>query len=183
MPLAVPAPITWIVGNDVTASQLNSNVRDAVDYLIGPPIATVFQSVLQAMSATPNTPSAVNFDSTAVDSYSGHSNSVNPSRYVGQQAGWYLVAGAVVFSPSTSGTYRKCQVYKNGTAIPYATGQVPQVNSASSFGTAVAVAPTIVFLNGTGDYVELWASCDVASLNITPNTGNESFMTVFWLHS
>ena len=182
MPLAVPAEITWIVGNDVTASQLNSNLRDAINYLIGPPIATVYQTASQAMSSTANTPTAISFDSSAVDSYSGHSGSVNPSRYIGQVSGWYLVCGAIVYVPSGSGTYRKAQVYKNGTSIPYATGQLSPVNSAS-FATVASVPPTIVFLNGTGDYVELWGSCDVANLGTTPNTSNESFMTVFWLHS
>ena len=181
MPLAVPAPITFIVGNDVTASQLNTNIRDAVDYLIGPPIATIYQTASQTLTNA-NTSYALTFDSTAVDSYNGHSNTVNPSRYVAQVPGWYLVTGAAVFSPTTSGNYRKAQVYKNGTAVPYATGQVPQVSS-SSFATAVAVAPTIVFLNGTGDYVELYATCDIANLTTTPNANNECFMTVFWLHS
>lgn len=178
--LAVPIPRTFIVGEPETAAFFNTNIRDCSNFLLGLPIATVYQSATQTLTAS-GTAYAVSYDSSAVDSYGGHSNSTNNSRYTAIVAGWYMVAGSVFFAPSTSGTYRKAQIYVNGAKIAYAASEVPQVNSGTQ-GTGLAIAPTIVYLN-PGDYVEIYASCDVAGLGITPNTLNESYMTLFWVHN
>jgi hypothetical protein len=177
--LAVPVPRTFTVGEYETAAYFNANVRDGVNFLLQLPIATVFQTASQLLTAG-TTGAPVAFDSTAVDSYGGHSNSTNNSRYTAQVAGWYLVGGSVPMNGTVSGTYRKCQIAVNGTVIAYATAQVPQVNSASN-ATAVAISPTIVFLN-VGDYVQLIAISD-ASVTLTPNTSNEAYMTIVWVHN
>jgi len=178
--LAVPIPRTFSVGEYETAAYFNANVRDMGNFLLGLPIATVFQTATQTLTAS-GTQYPVTFDSAAVDSYGGHSGTTNPSRYTAQVSGWYMVTGTVFYNPSTAGTYRKAQMAVNGTKIAYATSQAPQVNSSTN-GTGLAIAPTIVFLD-PGDYVEIWASADVAGLGITPNPLNESYMTIFWVHN
>lgn len=177
--LAVPIPRTFVVGEYVTAAYFNSNVRDTASFLLMLPIATVFQTASQGVSAG-STGAPVNFDSTAVDSYGGHSNSTNNSRYTAQVAGWYLVGGSVPMNGTASGTYRKSQVAVNGSVVAYATAQVPQVNSATT-ATAVAVSPTIVYLN-VGDYVQLYAISD-AAVTLSPNSTNQAYMTVVWVHN
>lgn len=176
--LAVPVPRTFTPGETETGAYLNTSVRDAITFLIELPIATVYQTVAQSLTA--GSPNPINFDSTAVDSYGGHSNTVNSSRYTAQVAGWYLVGGAAPMSGSASGTNRKLQVYYNGTAVAYATAQVPQVNSAGT-ATAVALSPTIVYMN-VGDFVSLYASSD-ATVNITPNGSNQAYLTIVWVHN
>jgi hypothetical protein len=177
--LAVPSPRTFSVNEVQTAAFLNS-IRDALSFLVNVPIATIYQTASQTLTAS-GTAYAVAYDSTAVDTYGGHSNTVNNSQYVSQVPGWYIVTGAVVFSPSTSGTYRKIQGYHNGSVVAYAASQVPGVNNASN-ATAVPIAPTIVYLNA-GDYIQLYATCDVAGLTITPNASNASYATILWQHS
>jgi hypothetical protein len=176
--LPVPVPRTATVSEVETGAYANS-VRDALNFLINIPICTQFQSVTQTLT-TSGTNYAVTCDSTAVDTYGGHSNSTNSSRYTAQVAGWYLCAGAVCFNGGGGGTYRKCQIYKNAVVVAYAAAQVALVSGA--FATTVPVAPTIVFL-AVGDYVEIYATCDSAGLTITPNTANESYLTAVWVHS
>lgn len=177
--LAVPNMRTFSVGEYETGAYLNTSVRDAVDFLLMLPIATVYQTAAEALGGS-GVPTPISYDSTAVDSYGGHSNTVSPSRYTAQVAGWYAVGGAVVFGASTSGTYRKVQIYYNGTAIAYAVAQLSQVQSVTA-ATTVPISPTIVYLN-VGDYVSLYAVADVASLSTIANSTNQSYMTVFWVH-
>lgn len=176
--LPVPVMRNFTVGEYETGAYFNASVRDAINFLLMLPIATVYQTATQGLSANSSTP--ISFDSTAVDTYGGHSNTVNPSRYTAQVAGWYLVGGAAPMNNSASGTNRKLQIYYNGTPVAYATAQVPQVNSATT-ATAVALSPTIIYLN-VGDFVSLYATSDVA-VNITPNSTNQAYMTVVWVHN
>ena len=45
-----------------------------------------------------------------------------------------------------------------------------------------ALSPTILYLN-VGDFVSIYASADTTSVSVTPNTGNEAYMTVIWIHN
>lgn len=178
MSLPVPAPITWIVGNDVTGSQLNTNVRDATSYMTNPPVATLTQTVAQSIATA--TATAITFDATTLDSYNGHSNTTNNSRYVAQVPGYYEVSGMVCFAPNATND-RKAQIYKNGSPIGGAQGQTPTVSNGN--GTSVVTPNFLVYLNGTGDYVELFATqYSGGNLNTTPNTSNECSLTIKWEH-
>lgn len=176
--LAVPVLRTFVPGETETGAYFNTNVRDCGNFLLALPIATVYQTASQGLAA--GTPTPISFDSTAIDSYGGHSGTVNPSRYTAVVPGWYLIGGAAPMSGSASGTNRKLQLYYNGAPVAYATAQVPQV-AASGTATAVALSPTIVFMN-VGDFVSLYASSD-AAVNITPNSTNQAYMTVVWVHN
>jgi hypothetical protein len=178
--LPVPTMRTFVVGEYETAAYFNANIRDAINFLLMLPIATVYQTVPQTFGGA-NSLNAITFDQTAVDSYGGHSNTVNPSRYVAQVAGFYLVGGAIVFGASTSGTYRKAQIYVNGNAVAYSVAQLSQVSS-GTFTTTVPISPAIVYLNA-GDFVSLYGICDVASLATLANSTNQSYMTIIWMHA
>jgi len=176
--LPVPTPRTYVVGETETGAYFNAT-RDALNYLVNPPICTVIQTVQQTFGSV-NTPVALAFDTTVVDTYGGHSNTVNNSEYVAQVAGWYLLTGGVVFSGAFSGTYRKIQAYRNGTIVAYSPSQLALVSG--SFATAVPMQSIILYLN-VGDYVQLQASADVASITTNVGGGNQSSMTVIWLHA
>lgn len=178
--LPVPTMRTFTVGEYETGAYFNANIRDAINFLLMLPIATVYQTVAQSFGLSGSL-NPITFDSTAVDSYGGHSNTVNPSRYVAQVAGFYLVAGAIVFGASTSGTYRKAQIYINGTAVAYAVAQLGQVSSTSA-ATTVPISPAIVYMN-VGDFVSLYGTADVASLPTVANGSNQSYMTIIWMHA
>jgi len=177
--LAVPVPRTFVVGEVETAAYFNSSVRDTANFLLGLPIATVYQTAAQSL--TSGSPSPVTYDSTAVDTYGGHSNTVSPARYTAQVAGWYMIGGAAPMAGSGSGTYRKIQIWYNGAAIAYATSELPPP-STSAAAVVPALSPTIVYMN-VGDFVGIYASCDTTGVSVTPNTSNEAYMTVVWIHN
>jgi hypothetical protein len=176
--LPVPIPRTFVVDEVETAAYLNS-LSQALEYLLNPPIATVYQTVSQSLSS--GTPAPVSYDSSVVDTYGGHSDTVSPSRYTAQVAGWYTVGGATPFAGSGGGTYRKEQLYYNGNPVSYSAAQCPPVNSTST-ATTIAISPANIYLN-VGDYVSLYAECDTSSVSTTPNPTNEAYMTVTWAHS
>jgi hypothetical protein len=176
--LAVPVPRTFVVGEVETAAYFNTSVRDTSNFLLGVPIATVYQTLSQSLTSGAATP--VTFDSTAVDTYGGHSNTVSPSRYTAQVAGWYLVGGAAPMAGSGSGTYRKLQIWYNGAAVAYATSELPPP-STSAAAVTPALSPTIIYMN-VGDFVGVYATADTSGVSVTPNTANEAYMTVVWAH-
>ena len=178
MPLQVPSPRTFSVDEVETASYLNS-VRDALTFLVNLPIATVYETLSQALTA--NTAAFVAYDSTAVDTYGGHSNTVNNGRYTAQVPGYYLTGGGSPMAGSSSGTYRKSQIYYNGAAIAYATASVGPSSSGTNAVTPT-LSPTLVYLNA-GDYLSIWVETDGTSVNVTPNSSNGAYMTVIWAHA
>lgn len=178
MVLPVPSPRTWSVAEVETASFLNS-IRDALAFLTSPPIATVYQTAAQSLSS--GTPAPVSYDSTAVDTYGGHSNSVNPSRYTAVVPGYYTIGGGTPMAGASTGTQRKLQMYYNGAAVAYATSAVPPPSTTSTAVTP-ALSPTLVYLN-IGDFVSLYALADTTGVSTTPNGTNESYMTAVWAHA
>ena len=174
--LAVPTPRTFTVGETEVGSYLNS-LRDALNFLLNVPFAVLTQSATQTV--TNATWTALTFDQSTVDSYGGHSNSTNNSRYVAQVAGWYQVSGVAAFATNGTGG-RGALVARNGTHMP---------GSGSLVGTVAAnpcVAPSgtfPVFLN-VGDYVEIDGfQSSTASLATTSSTDLSCSMTVIWVHT
>ena len=178
MVLPVPAIRQFSVDEVETASYLNS-ISAALSFLTNPPIATVYQTAAQAMSS--GSPQPVSYDSTIVDTYGGHSNTVSPARYTAVVPGYYVIGGGAPMAGSAGGTYRKLQMYYDGTAVSYATSAVPPTSSTTNAVTP-ALSPTLTYLN-VGDFVGLYGAVDVAGVNTTPNAQNESYMTVMWAHA
>jgi hypothetical protein len=85
-------------------------------------------------------------------------------RFTPTVAGYYQINSQIYF-PSNSSSYATTEIQKNGTAIAVA---------ASASQTYVAVCPsvsTIVYLNGTTDYVESFAATGQSgTLNLTSSS-------------
>jgi hypothetical protein len=147
--LPVPIPASEVPGNFITGALWNANVYNGLTFLLNPPVFVGYQSTVQSI---PNsTWTALSLDTTTVDSYGGHSNVTNNSRYTAQVAGWYTVCG--VYAPTGNSTsFRAAKINVNGTAI---------LGTAAYLGAMGAemgiVTPTKdVYLNA-GDYVEVCA--------------------------
>lgn len=174
--LPVPVPRTFAVAEVETGAYLNS-LRDALNFLVNVPIAYVTQSATQTL--TTSTWTAITYDQTVVDTYGGHSNSTNNSRYTAQVAGWYIVFGSACYAVNTTGQ-RGAAIAKNGTRVQGAAG-FAQATSALS--TATPSPPTIVYL-AAGDYVEIQAyQSSGGNLATVSGSDLDSSMTVAWLHS
>ncbi len=140
-----------------------------VSFLRSPPIGVFQQSASQpAWSGY----QALTFDTTIYDTYGGHSNTVNNSRYTAQVAGYYSVGGIVGFAANATGV-RDAYIAKNGTQLGYTTVTTNAVGS--STGTFFPLSPTLVSLN-VGDYVEIFALSGNVAASQAP------VMTVEWKH-
>jgi hypothetical protein len=152
----VPVEMTAVAGAVLTAAQWNSNVRDAVNFLLSPPTCELRQTVAQSI-ANGGSGTAVNLDTEDIDNDGMHSTVTNTSRVTAQTAGRYQFGGGVVYAANATNR-RICWWALNGTAV---TG-----SEATTAGSAVAGGSTgpaartkSVFLN-VGDYVELVAFQD-----------------------
>jgi hypothetical protein len=96
MARTAPVEASRVVGDGLTAAYMNSNVRDAVNFLATPPIARMRASGTQSIGNT--TWTAINFDITDFDTDSGHSNVTNNSRYTAQVKGYYRITGTVAYA-------------------------------------------------------------------------------------
>lgn len=142
----VPSEITWTTGQVVTAAQLNSNLRDAVNFIISPPLFVGRQTVTQSIANT--TWTVVTWDTEDIDRDNGHSTVTNTSRYTAQTTGWYEISANVDWAASATGD-RAISWTINGANRA---GKV-QLGATPSFDTAIHTAG-VVFLNAN-DYVEI----------------------------
>lgn len=129
-----------------------------------------------AQSIPNATQTAMSFDSAVLDRQGGWAASPNPTRFTPTLAGWYLVSGFVGYAQHATGN-RQASVRKNGTTVPGGLAQWLPTGT----GTSRDVTPTIlVFMNGTTDYLELFAwQSSGAALNTTIGDG-EPNMTVMY---
>lgn len=178
MTLPVPTQRTWSVGDIVTAAEMNANTRDAVNFLSNPPICALNQ--LTTQSIPNNSFTSISFADAGgviVDSYSGHSTTVNPSRYIAQVAGYYLVIGRAG-TPGTTDTKRMTCIAVNGTL--YRNNEVDSPDA--DLHTVETVA--LVHLNAL-DYVEAQVyqlSGGAISTNVSSTAYGPS-IEVIWLHA
>lgn len=176
--LAVPTQRTFSVGEYETGAYFNSNVRDTGTYLLNIPIVNAIQATAQTVSTGLWTP--LTLDSTVVDSYGGHSNSTNNSRYTCQAAGWYLVTAASCWVSNATG-WRGIRLLKNSnTAIA---GSGAELSANASGVTAIGTPSVIIYLN-VGDYVEGEGyQTTGGNLNTSVNNDANCALTAIWLHT
>lgn len=146
----VPVEITWTTGQVVTAAQLNTNIRDAINFILGPPMFVLRQTVAQSIADT--TVTALTWDAEDLDRDNGHSTVTNTSRYTSQTTGWYDLHGQDGFASITSGgVIRDARFRVNAVATDLWGMQVPSVaNAAGQF-----TISGWIFLN-SGDFVEVY---------------------------
>lgn len=173
----LPVP-TWsqvTPGTYDTAALWNSNVYSGGTFLTNPPIFSGYQSTAQSIPNSALT--AVSIDTSVVDSYGGHSNVTNNSRYTPQVGGYYIVVGSYGCAANATGN-RFVQIYKNGSLVNLGQNGGQAANAANAGSTQVL---TIVLCNGTTDYLEVYAFQNAGgALNTNPS---QTGMQVFWLHA
>jgi len=145
----VPSFRTWVVGELVTASFMNTNIRDAGNFFTADPCAEMRQAVAQSIPNSANT--AILLDTEDLDSDNGHSTVTNTSRYTAQTAGWWRVMGGVSLTGNATGT-RNLFIAKNSGAVA-GTGTNNGVPGAASW--AGATKSKLVSLI-VGDFVEVF---------------------------
>lgn len=176
--LPVPVESTQSPGLTITSALWNTGVRDAVNFLLGPPIAYLTQATAQG--TTTAVWQFVALDASVNDSYGGHSTTANNSRYVGQVPGWYVACGVAAVALNGTGA-RGARLAKNGTPIQGGA----QMLQAPSTDAATVSTPTIpIFLNGSGDFIEFHAyQHSGGALNTFVASDLCSSLTIWFLHN
>jgi hypothetical protein len=178
--LPVPVPAQESPGNLITGALWNAQVFNGLTFTLNPPCFAGTQTSVQSVANSTTT--VITLDTTTVDTYGGHSNTVNPGRYVAQVPGWYLVAGVVNWATNATNG-RATWLRLNGSNLPGGFGMSQgSAGAGSNFTTSSALA--VVQMNGTGDYVDMaCAQYSGGSLSTSSTTGQTSALTVVWLHA
>jgi hypothetical protein len=151
---------TYINTGAVTQSKLGAGVAGN-----GPAFSAYHSS---GQSITANTSTKINFATEEFDTASCYDTS--NSRFTPNVAGYYFVNAAVEANAFAS-SYFVLQVKKNGSA--YRLGSNYPTNSGAG---PVATASTLIYFNGTTDYVEIFAQ---ASANFSSVTGTGANFQAF----
>ena len=101
--MAFTEPMTFSAGAVLTASQMNTYVRDNVDFLSEPPRALAYHNTTQSISTATETIMACN--SEEYDSDTMHDPSTNNERLTASTAGTYLLNGACAFASGYTGRF------------------------------------------------------------------------------
>ncbi|BFP50034.1 hypothetical protein KCMC57_64020 (plasmid) [Kitasatospora sp. CMC57] len=174
--LPVPVWATAVVPGGFDTAALMNTVGNNGTFLTNRPHFQGYQASAQSIPAT--TLTAIAIDTTAVDTYGGHSNVTNNSRYTVQTggAGWYRVTVSLGFVVSGTGS-RLIEIHKNGVAPKMSQ------NGTDCNGVAIgaAIQCTVYVQLAVGDYVEGFAYQTTAgALNTSPT---QTGMTVVWEHA
>jgi hypothetical protein len=149
--LPVPIPANEVPGNFITGAVWNANVYNGLTFLLNPPVFSGYQGTAQSIPQNAWTPLAI--DNSTIDSYGGHSNSTNNSRYVAQVAGWYTVCG--VYAPvGNTASFRGVRIQVNGSPILGAAAYMTPGAYSAELG---CVTPTRDIYLNVNDYVEVAA--------------------------
>jgi hypothetical protein len=171
----VPAEITWVTGQIVTAAQLNANLRDAINFLIAPPLFVGRQTVAQ------NGHHRHHLDAGHLGRRGQRQRRrtrtvTNTSRYTAQTQGWYDLD-----SPHRlDGQQQRRPVDLVDRQRRRPGGQEPARRVAGTRHSA-GHGGASVFLN-VGDYTEttMWHNSTTAPAERRPADGNPRFQ-VRWI--
>lgn len=155
MTVAVPNPQTWVDGTVYTATDFNREIRDAVGFLLRPPMFHGWATASAAQTDSTWMPVDLNVETLNTEGSSMHSTSTNPSRVYATHDGWWEIVAGASWTHASAGTTgrRIINVRKNGTT--YLTGRnEAEAATAATESWARVGQHQMVYLVA-GDYVEL----------------------------
>lgn len=167
-------PKTWADGDVVTASELNTHVRDNLTELRASQTCRVYRSVTQSLNN--NTYTLIGFNAESSDVPGWHSTVTNDNRVTPTVAGLYLVVAGASFAHDTTGS-REIVIVRNGLGGDFVTSAGRSIAVDAAGGLSANLNVTGVFpANGSSDYFALaaWQNSGGAL-----NTNGGEFLT--WL--
>jgi|SRR5881394_3394713 len=161
------------------STEMNTFVRDPINFLLTPPIAVLRQTVAQTI--TTGTMTAATFDTedldTNVSATSQHDNVTNNTRFTAVYAGWYQVSGGTGYSANV--TNRRANRWAvNGASLSGTGVYLPTTPT----GTCETPSRTFFLFLNVGDYVEFQIYQDSGgNLNTAVSTDQQTTMMVRWV--
>lgn len=146
--MAWTTPRTWVAGETVTASLLNTHLRDNLTELRSSLTCRAYRSTAQSIPNNTNT--LLSMDAETSDTPNWHSTSANTDRITPDVAGLYLIVGQVVFAANSTGV-RQAILYRNGTSGQYIASQGRGTTVSATEAVDVNVMG-VYPANGTTDY-------------------------------
>lgn len=177
--MAVPTPKTWAAGELVDSSELNAEVRDVFNFLLGTPRALAYRDADVAIPDTTFT--LVPWNNELYDSNSAHSLVTNVSRLVAPESGLYAINMQSTFTANGTG-WREASLRKNAAdLVSGGTELGKDALSAIGGGPTTAVHVYVEAQLNAGDYVQCFLKqTSGGSLNLLAGSGN-SFMEFRWM--
>lgn len=165
----VPSQSTAAVGNLVSSTLWNDDVRDAVNFLLDPPRTRLRNTA--TVSTNTSTYTAMTWDTEVEDTDGMHSTSTNTSRITIVTTGYYQLSGGIGWAANSTGQ-RRAWWHVNGTGVLGGLVTIP-----AGTATEMAIpAATITLSLTAGDYVELfgWQNSG-GTLDMNPTTSFGSY--------
>lgn len=177
----VPVMRTWTAGELVTAAFMNTNIRDAGNFLLARPMAILRQTAAQSIANGSYT--AVLFDTEDLDRDAGHSTVTNTSRYVPQTPGYQLAAYTLPWAVNATGA-RSARLRMNGTDTAATSAGRTTVGNGGGAADTACSGTGFLYFNGTTDYVEVvgYQNCGGA-LTTEIDTSVSPRLQTLWLSS
>jgi hypothetical protein len=145
----------------ITTVYLSPTVSINASNYAGPAFSAYRNSPL-TISATTSTKIALNSELFDTDSCF---DSTTNYRFTPNVAGYYQINGGVMVATTTTTEYIQTMIYKNGSEVCRGSSVITGQSGAYPESTAA----TLLYLNGTTDYVELYAYSNTSlSLNVGP---------------
>ena len=151
--LPVPTLASELANNLFPAALARAGIYNTGTFLLNPPLFVGTQTTTQ--SVTSGTWTTLSLNTSQADTYGGHDNVTNNSRYTAQVAGVYAVCGVSAFATNSTGV-RGTRLHINGSVVQ---GTAQMMTPATSSGTGLPTPVRTIRL-AVGDYVEVagWQS-------------------------
>ena len=180
--MAVPSQGTVAVGDKITASLWNDDVRDAVNFLISPPRVKVYKTANQSIGTSGW--ACLTWDAEAFDSDTMHDNATANSRITFTTAGTYQVTYNAFWANNATGL-RNHKIELNGTTTegsgtdiiePFAISPVGATHS----GASISVMASVV----AGEWIQAFAwQNSGGALNLAGASESHSSLSAIWVSS
>lgn len=180
--MQIPTTRLFTAGDNLSGAIMNQTVTSLGNFLLGKPICQLTATGSQTAWAAGT--AAVLFNAETIDRDNGHSTSTNTSRYTANTPGWYRINGQAYFTGNTTGNSRYVFIRKNGTTTIADSASRLQSTSLPAGSVAVQTSPCLVYMNGTGDYIELMAGHDAtASIGLAAPLANQgqTMLAIEWV--
>lgn len=148
--MAYTTPRTWVTDETITATLLNTHVRDNVAWLATDAPACRVYNNAAISHTTSGTPQALTFNSERYDVGGSHSTSSNTGRLTVPSGGGgvYYIFASIEFASNATG-YRQVDIRLNGTSA-ILSQMTPAIN-----GTVTRLNVGGHYQLSAGDYVEV----------------------------
>jgi hypothetical protein len=162
--LTLPATTGTVLTSVSPASDLPSSIKGPAFGAYGPAGTT------QAL--TSNVTAKVQINTENFDTNSNFDNTTN-YRFTPTVAGYYQITGQVYFS-GTGITQASARIYKNGSLIRTGTPVL-----CSSVTDIVALVSTVLYMNGSTDYIELYARGTFSGATAVSGAETDTYFQAF----